>query len=42
MINAILALMDELKDGTIEQMMAKSDVEVGLEMLTRLARERER
>jgi len=35
-IDTILALMDELKGGTIEQMMAKSDVEVGLEMLTRL------
>jgi hypothetical protein len=39
-IDTILALMDELKGGTIEQMMAKSDVEVGLEMLTRLARAR--
>jgi len=41
-IDTILALMDELKGGTIEQMLAKSDLEVGLEMLTRLARERER
>jgi len=39
-IDKILALMDELKGGTIERMLAKSDVEVGLEMLTRLARER--
>ncbi len=39
-IDTILALMDELKGGTIEKMMAKSDVEVGLDMLTRLARER--
>jgi len=37
-IDTILALMDELKDGTIETMLAKSDLEVGLEMLTRLAR----
>jgi len=29
-IDTILALMDELKGGTIEKMMAKSDVEVGL------------
>jgi len=41
-IDTILALMDELKGGTIEQMPAKSDLEVGLEMLTRLARERDR
>ncbi len=40
-IDTILALMDELKGGTIEKMMAKSDVEVGLEMLMRLARESE-
>ncbi len=39
-IDKILALMDELKGGTIEKMLAKSDLEVGLEMLTRLARER--
>ncbi len=38
-IDKILALMDELKGGTIEQMMAKSDLEVGLEMLLRLARD---
>lgn len=37
-IDTILALMDELKNGTIEQMLAKSDVEVGLEMLMRQAR----
>ncbi len=37
-IDKILALMDELKGGTIEKMMAKSDLEVGLEMLMRLAR----
>jgi len=41
-IDKILALMDELKGGTIEKMLAKSDLEVGLEMLTRLVRERER
>jgi len=40
-IDKILALMDELKGGTIEKMMAKSDVEVGLDMLTRQARERD-
>jgi len=39
-IHTILALMDEFKGGTIEKMMAKSDLEVGLEMLTRLVRER--
>ncbi len=37
-IDTILALMDELKGGTIEKMMSKSDLEVGLEMLTRLVR----
>lgn len=37
-VDDILALADELGRGTIEQMMAKSDVEVGLEMLLRLAR----
>jgi hypothetical protein len=41
-IDTILALMDELKGGTIEKMMAKSDLEVGLEMLMRLARASER
>ena len=40
-VDDILALAEELGRGTIEQMMAKSDLEVGLEMLTRLARERE-
>jgi hypothetical protein len=39
-IDKILALMDGLKGGTIEQMLAKSDLEVGLEMLMRLAHER--
>jgi len=38
-VGDILALADELGRGTIETMMAKSDVEVGLEMLMRLARE---
>jgi len=38
-VGDILALADELGRGTIEKMMAKSDVEVGLEMLMRLARE---
>ncbi len=40
-VDDILALADELGRGTIEKMMAKDDMEVGLEMLTRLARERE-
>ncbi len=37
-IGTILALTTELAGGTIEMLMAKSDVEVGLEMLLRLAR----
>jgi N-methylhydantoinase B/oxoprolinase/acetone carboxylase alpha subunit len=41
-VDDILALADELGRGTIEKMMAKSDGEVGLEMLMRLARESER
>ncbi len=41
-IDKILTLMDDLKGGTIETLMAKSDVEVGLEMLLRLAREQDR
>jgi hypothetical protein len=41
-IDKTLALADELAAGTIEKMMAKSDVEVGLEMLMRLARDGER
>ncbi len=41
-IDTILALMDELKGGTIEMMMAKSDLEVGLEMLLRRPLERDR
>jgi len=35
-IDKILTLMDEPKGGTIEKTMAKSDVEMGLEMLMRL------
>ncbi len=35
-VDDILALAGELGRGTIEKMMAKSDVEVGLEMLMRL------
>lgn len=31
--SAILALADELKEGTIEKILAKSDLELGLEML---------
>ena len=34
-ITAILALADELKERTIEKVMAKSDVELGLEFLMR-------
>ena len=34
-ITAILTLADELKAGTIEQVLGKSDVEVGLEFLLR-------
>ncbi len=34
-ITAILALADELKERTIEKVMAKSDVELGLEFLLR-------
>jgi len=41
-VDDILALADDLGRGTIEKMMAKSDLEVGLEMLTRQARERDR
>ena len=36
---AILALADELKEGTIEKVLAKSDVEVGLEFLLGQLRE---
>ncbi|MDQ2830003.1 MAG: hypothetical protein M3Y74_13260 [Chloroflexota bacterium] len=41
-VDDILALADELGRGTIEQMLAKSDVEVGLEFLLGLARDGER
>jgi len=41
-IDKILALMDEIKGGTIEQMLAKSDLEVGLEMLLGRPLERDR
>jgi hypothetical protein len=34
-ITAILALADELKERTIEKVMAKSDIELGLEALLR-------
>ena len=36
-ITSILALADELKERTIEKVMAKSDVELGLEFLLRLS-----
>ncbi len=38
-LTAILALADELKERTIEKVMAKSDVELGLEMLIRLSQD---
>jgi len=41
-VDDILALADELAAGTIEKVMAKSDLEVGLEMLMHLAHERDR
>jgi len=41
-IGAILALADELAAGTIEKVLAKDDVELGLEMLLGLAREQGR
>ncbi len=41
-ITAILALADELKERTIEKVMAKSDAELGLEYLLRLADEKQR
>ncbi len=41
-IAPILALADELAAGTIEKVLAKDDVELGLEMLLRLAREQGR
>ncbi len=34
-IDRILALADELKDGTIEKILAKDDLELGLEVLLR-------
>jgi hypothetical protein len=34
-ISAILRLADELKEGTIEKQLAKSDVELGIEALLR-------
>ncbi len=41
-VDDILALADEPAAGTIEKMLAKDDMEVGLEMLLRLARDGER
>jgi len=35
LISAILALAEELKAGTIEKQLAKSDTQLGLEWLTR-------
>lgn len=35
-IDAILTLADELKQGTIEKMMSKSDAELGLETLLKM------
>ena len=41
-ITAILRLTDELKERTIEKVMAKSDVELGLEYLPRRAENEQR
>ncbi len=41
-IAAILALADELKSGTIEQVLAKSDAQLGLEALLRRPPEQDR
>ncbi len=41
-VGDILALAEELAAGTIEKVLAKDDMEVGLEMLLRLARDGER
>ncbi len=41
-IAAILALADELKSGTIEQVLAKSDAQLGLEFLLRRPPEQDR
>ena len=41
-ITAILTLADELKRGTIEQVLAKSDAQLGLEVLLRRPPEEER
>jgi hypothetical protein len=38
-ITAVLALADELKERTIEKVMAKSDLELGLEALLRLSQD---
>jgi hypothetical protein len=38
-ITAILALADELKGRTIEKVMAKSDLELGVEALLRLSQD---
>ncbi len=41
-VDDILALAGELGRGTIEKVLAKDDMEMGLEMLLRLARDGER
>ena len=41
-VGDILALADELKQGTIETVLAKDDAELGLEMLRRMIDERDR
>ncbi len=41
-IAAVLALADELKSGTIEQVQAKSDAQLGLEALLRRPPEQDR
>jgi signal transduction histidine kinase len=39
-LNAILELAEELKQGTIERVLAKSDLELGLEALLRMTNRR--
>jgi len=39
-LTAILALAEELKQGTIERVLAKSDVELGIEALLRMTKGR--
>ncbi len=41
-LTAILTLADKLKEGTIEEVLAKSDLELGIETLRRWGREGKR